>query len=223
MSARSLVALAAVATCIVAASPSAAEPAYIPPVSPSVSTIVDHFRPPPTPYSAGNRGIDYATVPGSIVVASAAGVVVFAGEVAGALHVTIRHADGLRTSYSFLARLLVAAGQEVAQGQPIGVTGSTFHFGVRDPAGDYLDPEALLRGTLGAHLVPGPGEPGAQPPERDALAAVVADAAAGRPARAPAASSRPHLGTEALGLWRLAIAVAALPRLDRLASMGAAP
>ena len=94
--------------------------------------VTDRFRPPPTPYAAGNRGLDYATVPGSPIVASAAGVVVFAGPVAGTLHVTIQHPDGLRTSYSFLARIAVAVGQPVDQGQVVGVAGTVFHFGVRD-------------------------------------------------------------------------------------------
>ena len=94
--------------------------------------------------------------------ASASGVVIFAGPVAGTLHVTIRHPDGLRTSYSFLARIAVAVGRHVGQGQLVGVAGPVFHFGVRDPEGDYLDPESLFAGRVGAHLVPGPDD-GAAP------------------------------------------------------------
>ncbi len=45
--------------------------------------------------------------PAEPVVAAADGEVVFAGPVAGALHVTVLHADGLRTSYSFLAAVRV--------------------------------------------------------------------------------------------------------------------
>ena len=33
------------------------------------------------------------------------------------------------------------------QGQPVGVTGPTFHFGVRAADGTYLDPEALFAGV----------------------------------------------------------------------------
>ncbi len=128
---------------------------YVPPITPPAGVVTDRFRPPPTPYAAGNRGLDYATVPGSPIVASARGVVIFAGPVAGTLHVTIEHPDGLRTSYSFLAGIGVAVGQHVAQGQVIGVAGAIFHFGVRDREGDYLDPEALFAGRVGAHLVPG--------------------------------------------------------------------
>src|SRR5690242_284994 len=63
----------------VAAPPSSAggpSPAgYIPPVA--GATVVDHFRAPASPYAAGNRGLDEVTVPGSVVVASGAGRVIF--------------------------------------------------------------------------------------------------------------------------------------------------
>jgi hypothetical protein len=131
-------------------------PTYVPPVVDAV--IVDHFRAPATAYSAGNRGIDELSAPGAPVVASAGGDVVFAGSVAGTLHVTLRHPDGLRTSYSFLARVLVQPGDHVEQGTVIGLSAGGFHFGVRAVDGTYLDPEALLAGQVGAHLVPGPDE-----------------------------------------------------------------
>jgi hypothetical protein len=106
---------------------------------------------------AGNRGIDYGTNAGAQIGASADGRVIFAGEVGGALHVTIEHADGLRTSSSFLASLTVAAGDQVRAGDVIGIAGGPFHFGVRAPDDTYLDPEALLAGLLlpRARLVPG--------------------------------------------------------------------
>ena len=46
-----------------------------------------------------------------------------AGEVGGALHVTIEHADGLRTSSSFLYSLTVNAGNQVRAGDVIGIAG----------------------------------------------------------------------------------------------------
>ncbi len=128
---------------------------YQPPVGPPDAVLIGHFRPPPNPYASGDRGVDYATVAGTPVQASAAGRVLFAGPVAGTLAVTILHPDSLRTSYSFLATVAVSIGDQVAQGQVIGTTGTFFHFGVRDPAGTYLDPEALFAGRIGAHLVPG--------------------------------------------------------------------
>jgi hypothetical protein len=177
---RSLLALAVLAVALGPPRPAqAAYPdppgGYLPPVADG--EITDHFRPPSTPYGAGNRGIDERTVPGSLVLASADGEVVFAGAVAGSLHITLLHGDGLRTSYSFLASILVQPGQRVARGTPIGTTGAIFHFGVRDPLGAYLDPEALWAGHLGVRLVAGndEGGPGVSTgDERRGLAAVVA-------------------------------------------------
>jgi len=164
--------------------PSAGVPSgrpYVPPVA--GATVVDHFRAPSSPYGPGNRGLDEVTVPGSVVVASAGGQVIFAGEVAGALHVTLLHADGLRSSYSYLAAIGVRVGDTLPQGAPLGLSGPLFHFGVRDRTGTYLDPEALFATAGRARLVAGPDEGGApldDPPgrvaavERAALSAVVA-------------------------------------------------
>ncbi|MCX7619257.1 MAG: peptidoglycan DD-metalloendopeptidase family protein [Acidimicrobiales bacterium] len=131
----------------------APQPTYQPPVD---GVVVDPFRPPSHAYGPGNRGLSYATAPGSVVRAAAAGLVVFAGQVGGTLHVTVLHGDGLRTSYSFLASVLVSEGQEVASGQPIGIAGPTVHFGVRDATGRYLDPADLLAGAV-PHVVLVPG------------------------------------------------------------------
>ena len=138
-----------------------AEVAYRPPVD---SEVVDPFRAPTSRYGPGNRGVDYATVPGTPVAAAAAGVVAFAGPVAGSLHVTVHHADGIRTTYAFLASVSVRRGQGVAAGDELGRAGASLHWSAR--AGDaYLDPLALLardRASGRARLVP--DEPGAPPP-----------------------------------------------------------
>src|SRR5262249_42116842 len=65
--------------------------------------LVRAFEEPASVYGAGHRGVDFAAAPGTAVRASNGGEVVFAGAVAGTLHVTIEHAGGLRTTYSFLA------------------------------------------------------------------------------------------------------------------------
>lgn len=130
---------------VVTASAAAADPPpspYIPPVDAPIS---DPFRPPSTRYGAGNRGLEYATVPGTAVRASGDGTVVFAGTIAGSLYVTLDHADGLRTSYSYLATIEVVTGQHLRQGAGIGTTGSRFHFGVRSGE-TYLDPVLLFAG-----------------------------------------------------------------------------
>jgi murein DD-endopeptidase MepM/ murein hydrolase activator NlpD len=134
------------------AAPAAAEPGvYLPPVD---RPLVDRFRPPPTRYGSGNRGVDYATEPGEPVRAAADGEVTFAGRVGLGLHVVVLHPDGIRTSYSFLAGVLVRRGDRVARGDPLGTAGASLHWGAR--VGDtYVDPLGLLvTGPPEVHLVP---------------------------------------------------------------------
>ena len=126
-------------------------PRYRPPVA---GAVIDPFRAPAHRYAAGNRGIDYATTPLGPVRAAADGAVIFAGPVAGTLHVTILHADGLRTSYSFLATAEVLRGRRVVAGEVIGTSAEVFHFGARNAGGEYLDPASLFAGTNGVRWAP---------------------------------------------------------------------
>ena len=130
---------------------------YVPPVD---AIIVDHFRPPACRWCPGNRGIDYATVSGGPVTASAAGVVTFAGQVGGQLFVVVAHPDGLRTTYAFVQSIVVTVGERVAQGDIVATSADRLHFGVR--RGDvYLDPELLFEGAVArARLVPTDGSAG---------------------------------------------------------------
>lgn len=147
---------------------------YRPPVD---APVLRPFERPATPYAAGNRGIDYATRAGEPVHTVADGTVVFAGPVAGALHVTVAHPDGLRSSYSFVAEVHVDVGQVVGGGDVLATAGAVLHLGVRDPADRYLDPQELFAHPGRAVLVPG-GDDGAPPPtshERGLLGAVVAE------------------------------------------------
>lgn len=140
---------------------------HTPPVT---SEVIEDFRAPPHPYGPGNRGLKYGTEPGQEVRASADGEVVFAGPVAGSLHVTVRHADGVRTSYSFLSEVAVMVGQRVAQGDVVGTAGARFHFGAR--IGDsYFDPATLFGGVeTTVELVPFEVPPGSVPmPESMAI------------------------------------------------------
>jgi murein DD-endopeptidase MepM/ murein hydrolase activator NlpD len=152
-----------------AAAVQSSAPGYLRPVK---GPVIRHFEPPPTPFAAGHRGIDMAVPIGTKVVASNAGVVTFAGLVATELFVSIDHADGIRTTYSFLTSVSVKKGDVVARGQPIamsgpGHAGSTqphLHFGAR--IGEtYIDPEPLLLDGLrrdlsqAIRLVPIPEEP----------------------------------------------------------------
>jgi hypothetical protein len=122
---------------------------YRPPVD---APVLDPFRNPAHPWEPGTRGIEYATIAGTPIRAIGPGRVVFAGPVAGALHVTVLHPDGLRSSYSFLAAIRVADGDAVAGGQVVGISGDRFHVGVR--RGDaYLDPAQLWGTPVGGGRV----------------------------------------------------------------------
>ena len=152
------------------ASTAASPGGYLRPVR---GPIIRHFEPPPTPYSAGHRGIDMAVSAGTTVVAAQDGVVTFAGFVAGERYVSIDHLDGIRTTYSYLSAIVVTVGRNVTRGEPIGATGTGhpsstqpphLHFGAR--VGDeYIDPEALLLDGLrrdlsqAIRLIPIPSPP----------------------------------------------------------------
>jgi murein DD-endopeptidase MepM/ murein hydrolase activator NlpD len=132
---------------------------YAPPVS---APVIDGFRPPTTPYGPGNRGWEYAVSPGTAVLSAADGTVSFAGQVGPSQAVTVAHADGLRTSYSYLQRVAVLEGDVVRLGDVVGHSGPRLHFGVR--RGEvYLDPAILFAEVpvvrTRARLVPLAGRP----------------------------------------------------------------
>ncbi len=117
---------------------------YIWPVN---GTIIDPFRPPKSRYGPGNRGLEFSTHHGSTFWAAGDGIVTFAGQVGGRLHVTVSHADGLRTSYSGVLTIAtqsgVRKGARVRAGEVLGTTYKTLHVGIR--RGDiYLDPELIF-------------------------------------------------------------------------------
>jgi murein DD-endopeptidase MepM/ murein hydrolase activator NlpD len=145
-------------------SPSLPVPSYGSYAWPVSGPVIRGFEPPSGPFGAGHRGVDIASPAGARVRAAAAGIVAFAGKVAGELHVSIDHPDGVRTSYAFLASVVVEAGAPVARGAVVGTVGTGHpgvspthvHFGARF-AGQYIDPMLLLeRGSLVGliHLAP---------------------------------------------------------------------
>ena len=135
------------------------------PVDPPI-TVLRGFDPPPEPWLAGHRGVDLAVRPGQPVRAAGAGVVTFAGPIAGRSVLVIRLAAdptgpasdlptataGLRITYEPVDPA-VHRGDRVATGQLVGrlanvphcgVLGSCLHWGLR--RGDlYLDPLLLVR------------------------------------------------------------------------------
>jgi len=132
---------------------------WMPPIpgtyqSPLTARVKDPFRSPSHPYGPGNRGLEYAVLGGESVAAISAGRVVFAGAVAGRLAVSIQHPDGRRSSLTFLAELLVRAGETVKSGAPVGLAAPGLHLGVRE--GDrYIDPASLWSVPMShGHLTP---------------------------------------------------------------------
>lgn len=145
--------LTVVTTCLVATAALGVAPAAgaTPPgawVRPVDGPVVEPFRAPPTSFGPGHRGVDFGVPEGTDVRAAGDGTVVYAGTVAGTLHVSVAHEGGLRTSYSFLADVLVRRGMRVRAGQVVGTSGASphgprrVHFGLR--VGDtYVDPMLL--------------------------------------------------------------------------------
>jgi murein DD-endopeptidase MepM/ murein hydrolase activator NlpD len=92
---------------------------------------------------AYHTGIDISLPIGSLVVATANGTVTFSGfQVGYGYTVQIRHEGGLSTLYGHLSRPLVHAGQQVAQGQVIALSGNS---GIS--TGPHLHYEIRLNGT----------------------------------------------------------------------------
>jgi murein DD-endopeptidase MepM/ murein hydrolase activator NlpD len=130
--------------------------------------VLQGFRPPPQRWKAGHRGVDLSAVPGDTVVAAGAGVVTFAGPLAGRGVVTVTH-GALRTTYEPVTAT-VHEGDDVAAGDPIGTLASgvshcggfpsCLHWGLLR-ARVYLDPLSLL-GLARPILLPIPT--GAPPP-----------------------------------------------------------
>ncbi|MHB9112471.1 MAG: M23 family metallopeptidase [Thermoleophilia bacterium] len=83
----------------------------------------------------GHRGIDIAVAEGDPILASAAGIVVFAGYTPaedGGLTISIEHEGGMRTTYLHLANVIVSQGQAVSKSQQLGSSdGSPLHFGMK--------------------------------------------------------------------------------------------
>nr|WP_291410681.1 peptidoglycan DD-metalloendopeptidase family protein [Actinophytocola sp.] len=124
--------------------------------------VVRPFQAPSSPYGPGHRGVDLGGSTGEPVLAAAAGVVVFAGDLAGRGVVSVDHPNGLRTTYEPVAPA-VEAGQRVAAGAVLGhlrpghlgCTGAPacLHWGVRRGE-EYLDPLALVSTTGRVRLLP---------------------------------------------------------------------
>ncbi|MEM9620238.1 MAG: peptidoglycan DD-metalloendopeptidase family protein [Pseudomonadota bacterium] len=101
--------------------------------------------------TAWHSGVDFAGREGSDVIAVASGVVTYAGERSGyGQLIEITHRNGLVTRYAHHKSALVAVGDVVKKGEPIGVMGSTgrstgphVHFEVLKH-GRHVDPAGYV-------------------------------------------------------------------------------
>lgn len=105
-----------------------------------------------------HSGMDFTAPAGEPVLATADGTVALVGDhFFGGRSVFVDHGDGLISMYMHLSRVLVAEGDHVKRGQPLGAVGSTgratgphLHFGLRwhrarvDPTLLLGDPERLV-------------------------------------------------------------------------------
>jgi murein DD-endopeptidase MepM/ murein hydrolase activator NlpD len=173
-------------------------------VRPVDGPVVRPFVAPVSVYGAGHRGADLSVPLATPVHAAGAGRVVFAGAVAGSLHVVVLHPGGLRTSYSYLSAVSVHEGDDVTAGAIVGLSGTdpddagpALHFALR--VGDtYVDPMVLFRApdlTRLVHLAPddGPDLEPLLPPGSAREAAGLADGL-GRAADTEAAAPGPGIG-----------------------------
>ena len=142
-----------------AASAAGSPSGWVWPLSPRPE-VVRTFEAPEGPYASGHRGADLASLPGAPVLAAGAGIVAFAGRVAGRGVVSIDHPGGLRTTYEPVAAS-VTRGDRVTAGLVIGrlelpashcFPAACLHWGLRRGP-TYLDPLSLL-GPVHVRLLP---------------------------------------------------------------------
>jgi hypothetical protein len=89
-------------------------------------------------------GSRYRVLAGTVVRASAAGTIVWTGELPRGRFVTVAHSGGARTSYLDLDSITVARGRHVERGQPLGTL-----WGRRDSSSSasHLHFDAYMNGT----------------------------------------------------------------------------
>lgn len=117
-----------------------------------VHPLVHPFQAPASRYGPGHRGADLAGVPGQAVLAAGAGVVTHSGVIAGRGTVTVRHANGWRTTYEPLDDRVVV-GTVIRTGDRLGSLATQghcgpqacLHWGLVISDDVYRDPLLLVR------------------------------------------------------------------------------
>jgi len=138
-------------------------------IVPLVSSPFGYRRDPINGRAAMHSGIDIPGPIGTPVRASAAGTVRFAGVAGGyGRMIEIDHGGGMVTRYGHLSRELVSPGERVAQGETIGLMGSTgrstgshLHFEVRMngapmPPSGYFHVDAAIPPRAVEQMSPAP-------------------------------------------------------------------
>lgn len=177
-------------------------------VAPVPGAVVTAFSAPLTTYGPGHRGVDLAASVGDPVASGAAGVVTFAGRVAGRGVITVNHGSGVDTTYEPVTPS-VSKGDRVQAGELIATlsTGSHvegLHWGLRR-GGSYYDPMLhLLTGaapTGPIRLLPLAAEP--KPPAAATAALPDGFAAGGIPVSGPITSPFGMRLHPILKVWKL--------------------
>jgi murein DD-endopeptidase MepM/ murein hydrolase activator NlpD len=146
---------------LVPSSAAVAAPCWQPPVA---GRVTDPFRAPSCPFCAGNRGLEYRVGANTQVRAVAAGVVAWAGSIAGTSYVVVRHTNGWRTTYGQLSRSGLRTGDRLARRSLIGTASDSFYFGLR-VGEEYRDPATHFGRLVGRpRLIPVDGSAARRPP-----------------------------------------------------------
>ena len=112
---------------------------------------------------AFHAGVDISAPPGTSVLATADGIVIFSEFESGyGRLVKVDHGAGVITYYAHLSRAYVRAGQEVRRGDLVGAVGSTgrvtaphLHYEVR-VGGTPINPYQFMEGKAAAIYEPPP-------------------------------------------------------------------
>jgi murein DD-endopeptidase MepM/ murein hydrolase activator NlpD len=113
--------------------------------------VARHFDAPDRPWLPGHRGIDLAGTVGQVVLSPTAGIVTYAGRLAGRGVVVVSHPGGLRSTFEPVSASQ-PVGTAVAQGASVGsisedsshcAPASCLHWGVLRGR-TYLDPLAFV-------------------------------------------------------------------------------
>ncbi|XSS53519.1 M23 family metallopeptidase [Propionibacteriaceae bacterium Y1923] len=170
--------------------------------------VLRAFQRPLTQYGPGHRGVDLAAGIGQPVRAGAAGVVTFAGMVAGRGVVTINHGNGVDTTYEPL-HAQVTTGARVEAGELLGTLssgghGTGLHWGLRR-GGQYYDPMLHLAATASSsgpvRLLPLSAEP--RPPQAALVPQPGGAAGGGIPVSGPVTSPFGMRFHPILKVWKL--------------------